>query len=48
LHCVEGTDEGKIMEIVVMSVVERVGVVVSRSVRLCCIVLCICSLVQQD
>jgi len=31
-----------------MSVVERVGLVVSRSVCVCCVVLCVCSLVQQD
>jgi len=40
LHCAEGTDEGNIMETGVMSVVERVGLVVSTSVCLCCVVLC--------
>jgi len=40
LHCTEGADEGNIMETGVMSVVERVGLVVSRSECLCCIVLC--------
>ena len=40
MHCAGGTDEGNIMEIVVMSVFESVGLVVSRSVCLCCVVLC--------
>ena len=43
MHCFEGTDEGYIMETGVMSVVERVGLVVSISVCLCCVVLCVCS-----
>ena len=34
----EGTDEGNIMENGVMSLVEGVGLVVSRSVCLCCVV----------
>ena len=38
MHCAGGTDEGNIMEIVVMSVFESVGLVVSRSVCLCCVV----------
>ena len=40
MHCAEVTDEGNIMENGVMSVVEWVGLVVSRSECLCCIVLC--------
>ena len=44
MHCAEVTDECNIMESGVMSVVERVGLVVSRSVCfvLCCVVLCVC------
>ena len=42
MHCAEGTDEGNIMETGVMSVVERVGLFVSRSVCLCCVELCVC------
>jgi len=38
LHCVEGTDKGNIMETGVMSVVERLGLVVSRSVCFSCVV----------
>jgi len=40
LHCAEVTDEGNIMESGVMLLVERVGLVVSRSVcfLLCCVV----------
>jgi len=50
LHCAEGTGEGYIMETGAMSVVERVGLIVSRSVGLClcCVVFGVCSLVQQD
>ena len=46
MHCAEVTDEGIIMETGIMSVLERVGLVVSRSVCfvLCCVV-CVCSLV---
>jgi len=40
LHCVEGADECNIMEIGVMSLVETVGLVESRSACLCCVVLC--------
>jgi len=40
LHCAEVTDEGNIMESGVMLLVERVGLVLSRSVCfvLCCVV----------
>ena len=38
MHCAEGTDEGYIMETGVMSVVERVGLIVPTSVCLCCVV----------
>jgi len=42
LHCAEFTDEGNILETVVMSLVETVGLFVSRSVCLCWVVLCVC------
>jgi len=45
LHCAEGADEGNIMETGVMSLVEMVGLVMSRLVCLCWVVLCVCSLV---
>jgi len=45
MHCAEVTDEGIIMETGIMSVLERVGLIVSRTVCLCCVVLCVCSLV---
>ena len=45
MHCAEGTDEGNFMETDVMSLVETVGLVVYRSVCLCWVVLCLCSLV---
>jgi len=45
LHCAEGADESNIMETGVMSLVETVGLVVPRSVCLCWVVLCVCSLV---
>ena len=38
MHCAEGTDKGNIMETGVMSVVETVGLVMSRSVCFCCVV----------
>ena len=41
MHCAESTDEDNIVESGVMSVVERVGLVVSRSVCLCWVVLCV-------
>ena len=43
--CAEGRDVGNVMETAVMSVLEGVGLVVSRSECLCCVVLCVCSLV---
>jgi len=42
LHCAEGADEGNIMETGVISLVETVGLVVSKSVCLCWVVLCVC------